>query len=43
LDDLFDELGISPTKIQGSPEDVSEQFASYYNEIAGTEKETEES
>jgi starch synthase len=43
LDDLFKELNISPKKIQGSPEDVSDQFAAYYNEIAGTEEETEES
>ncbi|HKK45667.1 MAG TPA: glycogen/starch synthase [Balneolaceae bacterium] len=42
LDDLFKKMKITPTKIQGSPEDVSDQFASYYNEIAGTEEETEE-
>lgn len=43
LDDLFEELEITPKKIQGSPEAVSDQFASYYNEIAGTEEEKEES
>ncbi len=43
LDDLFDELDISPKKIQGSPETVSDKFAAYYDEIAGTEEETEES
>ncbi|HLR32888.1 MAG TPA: glycogen/starch synthase [Fodinibius sp.] len=43
LDDLFDELDISPKKIQGSPEDVSDKFASYYDEIAGAAEETEES
>lgn len=35
LDDEFSELGIEPTKIQGSPEDVSTKFADYYDEIAG--------
>ncbi len=35
LDDLFDELGIEPTQIQGSPESVSNQFADYYDELAG--------
>jgi starch synthase len=43
LDELFEKLDIEPTKIQGSPEDVSDQFASYYDEIAGTEEEAEES
>lgn len=43
LDDLFAELDISPKKIQGSPEDVSDKFATYYDEIAGVEEETEES
>lgn len=41
LDDQFDELGITPTKIQGSPEDVSSQFAEYYEEIAGDNDEEE--
>lgn len=35
FDDLFSELKIQPTKIQGSPEDVSTKFAEYYQEIAG--------
>ncbi len=35
FDDLFQELNINPTKIQGSPEDVSTKFANYYKEIAG--------
>jgi starch synthase len=35
FDDLFKELNINPTKIQGSPEDVSTKFADYYKEIAG--------
>lgn len=43
LDDLFAELNISPKKIQGSPEDVSDKFAAYYDEIAGAAEETEES
>lgn len=43
LDDLFEKLEITPKKIQGSPEAVSDQFASYYDEIAGTEEEKEES
>ena len=34
FDSLFKELDISPTKIQGSPEDVSAQFADYYSKIA---------
>jgi starch synthase len=36
FDDLFSELDINPTKIQGSPEDVSNKFAEYYREITGT-------
>ncbi|MDX1638662.1 MAG: glycogen/starch synthase [Balneolaceae bacterium] len=35
LDDLFSQLGIEPTKIQGSPESVSNQFAEYYDNLAG--------
>lgn len=35
LDDLFEELNIKPTKIQGSPESVSSQFAEYYDKLAG--------
>jgi len=35
FDDLFKELNIKPTKIQGSPEDVSSKFAEYYRKIAG--------
>ncbi|MEX0638863.1 MAG: glycogen/starch synthase [Balneolaceae bacterium] len=34
FDDLFKELNLKPTKIQGSPEDVSNKFAEYYQEIA---------
>lgn len=33
FDQVFEELGITPKKIQGSPEDVSTQFADYYNVI----------
>jgi len=36
FDDLFKELDINPTKIQGSPEDVSNKFAEYYREITGS-------
>ncbi|MEX1062883.1 MAG: glycogen/starch synthase [Balneolaceae bacterium] len=36
FDSLFKELKINPTKIQGSPEDVSTKFAEYYQEIAGS-------
>lgn len=43
LDELFSELDISPKKIQGSPEDVSDKFADYYDEIADVPEETEES
>jgi starch synthase len=37
FDDMFDELGIDPTKIQGSPEDVSDKFAEYYRTISDAE------
>ena len=33
FDQVFEELGITPKKIQGSPEDVSTQFADYYKVI----------
>jgi len=36
FDELFSELDINPTKIQGSPEDVSNKFAEYYREITGS-------
>jgi starch synthase len=35
FDDIFNELNIKPTKIQGSPEDVSKKFAQYYRDITG--------
>ncbi len=35
LNGLFEKMGIEPTKIQGSPESVSNQFADYYDELAG--------
>lgn len=38
FDDLFDELNINPTKIQGSPEDVSKKFADYYRQITGKDE-----
>lgn len=38
FDDLFKELNIKPTKIQGSPEDVSKKFAEYYREITGEDE-----
>lgn len=41
LDGLFDKLGVKPTSIQGSPEDVSSKFAEYYEEIAGGDDEEE--
>lgn len=34
FNETFEELGIKPHQIQGSPEDVSEKFAEYYNKIA---------
>lgn len=37
LDDVFKELGIEPTQIQGSPEDVSSKFADYYEKLAGSD------
>ncbi len=33
LDDTFGALGITPDKIQGSPQDVSSKFADYYKKI----------
>ncbi len=33
LDATFKELGVKPDKIQGSPQDVSSQFADYYKKI----------
>lgn len=39
LDEEFEELGITPTKIQGSPESVSDKFAEYYEEITGKKEE----
>ncbi len=33
LDETFDTLGITPDKIQGSPQDVSSKFADYYKKI----------
>ena len=41
LDDEFKEFDIDPTKIQGSPEMVSDKFADYYEDIAGAVKEEE--
>jgi starch synthase len=38
FDDLFNSLKIKPTKIQGSPEDVSKKFAEYYREITGKDE-----
>jgi starch synthase len=37
FDDIFDELNITPEKIQGSPEDVSDKFAEYYRTISDAE------
>ncbi len=34
FNDTFEELGVKPHQIQGSPEDVSDKFAEYYNKIA---------
>jgi starch synthase len=42
LDDELKELNIEATKIQGSPEMVSDKFADYYEEIAGTDEDEEE-
>lgn len=39
LDDLFEELDITPEKIQGSPEVVSDKFSKYYLDVAGNEEE----
>ncbi|MCC5904735.1 MAG: glycogen/starch synthase [Balneolaceae bacterium] len=35
FDEIFEEFNINPTKIQGSPEDVSKKFAQYYRDITG--------
>jgi starch synthase len=32
--DLFEEMGVTPTPIQGAPQDVSVKFDNYYKEIA---------
>jgi len=34
FDDLFNNLGIVPKQIQGSPEDVSNKFSDYYRLIS---------
>ena len=34
FDETFKEVGITPHQIQGSPEDVSDKFAEFYNKIA---------
>lgn len=34
FNEAFDELGIKPKQIQGSPEDVSSKFADYYRTLA---------
>jgi starch synthase len=39
LDEEFKALDIKPTKIQGSPEAVSDKFATYYEGIAGSDEE----
>ncbi len=38
FDEIFEKLNVKPTKIQGSPEDVSKKFAQYYRDIAGEDK-----
>ncbi len=38
LDGLFEELNITPDKIQGSPQDVSAKFADYYRELKGEQE-----
>jgi len=38
FDDMFKALEIKPSKIQGSPEDVSDKFAKYYREIADNDE-----
>ncbi|MEX0994574.1 MAG: glycogen/starch synthase [Balneolaceae bacterium] len=38
FDEIFKSMKIVPTKIQGSPEDVSNKFAAYYQDIAGTDQ-----
>lgn len=44
LDDLFEELNITPDKIQGAPQDISSKFADYYKSIVGeTEEQQNES
>lgn len=41
LDDELEELDITATKIQGSPENVSDKFADYYQDITGRKVEEE--
>jgi starch synthase len=38
LDDLFESMDIEPTKIQGSPEMVSDKFSRYYKAIADSNR-----
>lgn len=38
FDEIFEKLNVKPTKIQGSPEDVSKKFAQYYRDIAGNDQ-----
>ncbi|MDV7399330.1 hypothetical protein RZS08_48410, partial [Arthrospira platensis SPKY1] len=33
-DALFQEMGVTPTPIQGAPQDVSAKFTQFYREIA---------
>ncbi|HYW34342.1 MAG TPA: glycogen/starch synthase [Balneolaceae bacterium] len=39
LDSEFEAMGLEPTKIQGSPETVSDKFAQYYDDIASSSEE----
>lgn len=39
LDGLFEDMEIDPRKIQGAPQDVSGEFANFYQEIAGEDGE----
>jgi starch synthase len=36
-DELFEQMGVTPTPIQGAPQDVSNKFSNFYREIATEE------
>lgn len=37
FDEIFEQFGVEPVKIQGAPADVSDKFSEFYREVAGEE------